>query len=138
MEEQKEEADLIECLDNFFIEKLRISKTIDRRALFNVLNILNDSASIFSVKKLASQMNMHVRTLERLFATDVGLSPKEILRIRRFILLKDHVIRNPQIHWPDLILNCGFYDQAHMNHEISKVTNMKPFEFFQMARALSC
>jgi AraC-like DNA-binding protein len=80
-------------------------------------------------------MNMHIRTLERLFSTDLGLTPKELLRIRRFILLKDYVIRYQETHWTDLIVKCGFYDQAHLNHEISKVTNLTPIEFFQIARS---
>jgi AraC-like DNA-binding protein len=128
---------LIHCLDAFFIQKLRLCKTADRKAVYKVMKILNESTSPTSVKELASRMSMHVRTLERLFSKNVGLPPKELLRIRRFILLKDHVIGNPQIHWTDLLIQCGFYDQAHMNHEISKVTDMTPYEFFRMVRTLS-
>lgn len=136
LEEQKNETDLIHCLDRFFSHKFRLSKMNDHQAVIRLMNILNDTSSIFSVQKLASDMNMHIRTLERLFNANFGLPPKELLRIRRFILLKDLVLRNPQIHWADLILKCGFYDQAHMNHEISKVTNMTPYEFYKMARLL--
>lgn len=136
LEQQKNDIDLIHCLDRFFSHKLHLSKKKDHQTVFRLINILNDTSTIFSVHKLASDMSMHSRTLERLFNANFGLPPKELLRIRRFILLKDQVLRNPQIHWADLILKCGFYDQAHMNHEISKVTNMTPIKFFKMARLL--
>jgi len=137
LEEEKDEIELIHCLNKFFTQKFRLGKVADPKNIFKVINILNGSTTITSVQKLACTMNMHVRTLERLFRKDIGLPPKELLRIRRFILLKDQVLYNPDIHWTDLLLKCGFYDQAHMYHEIQKVTNMNPLDFFRMARSLN-
>jgi AraC-like DNA-binding protein len=134
LEEESDDLGLIRCLNKFFIRKVRLSKIADHQAIFRVMKLFNGSSALSSVKELASQMNMHIRTLERLFSTDLGLTPKELLRIRRFILLKDYVIRYQETHWTDLIVKCGFYDQAHLNHEISKVTNLTPIEFFQIAR----
>jgi AraC-like DNA-binding protein len=136
LENLENEVELVSCLDKFFIKRLRRGKLADDRAIFRIMEILNGSKTVVSVRDLAYHMNMHVRTLERIFTTNIGLTPKELLRIRRFIRLKAHIIGDPQIHWSDLILKCGFYDQAHLNHEISKVTHMAPADFFQMARTL--
>jgi AraC-like DNA-binding protein len=137
LENMEKDMDKVQCLDHFFVRKLRRGHYADHRRIFRIMDILNSTRSMVSVQDLASEMNMHTRTLERLFVADIGLTPKELLRIRRFIKLKDYLVRDPAIHWSDLILRCGFYDQAHLNHEINKVTNMSPADFFRIARTLN-
>lgn len=43
-----------------------------------------ESQALVSVQELARQVNASIRTLQRLFKQNVGISPKEFLRIVRF------------------------------------------------------
>ena len=136
LEDLERDCDIIQCLNSFFIRRLRKGLVIGDRFASKIVKITNLTDSMVSVLKLADEMNMHVRTLERTCNENIGLTPKEFLRISRFIRLKYLLSNFPQLEWSDLIVRCGFYDQAHMIHEIHNVTGMPPKMFVQLARSI--
>jgi len=79
------------------------------------------------VGAVARALGMSERHLHRLFLEQVGLSPSQFRRIRRLERVIDAMRRLP----PDppmapLALDHGFFDQAHMNHELKDLTGMTP------------
>src|SRR5262245_38134639 len=65
------------------------------------------------------------RFIER-FKTQVGVSPKRYCRIRRFqqALVRAH--RGHPVDWPQVALECGYYDQAHFIHEFRSFSGLTP------------
>ncbi len=137
LENLENEAEMINCLDNYFIRKLNSTNRVNDPIVSKLMHLMNHSNRINSVQDLANEMNMHVRTLERKFAQNIGLRPKEFLRLTRFIRLKYYLSNAPDMHWAELILKCGFYDQPHLDHEISKVTDMPVRDFIKLAQKIS-
>lgn len=137
LENLENEVEMINCLDNYFIRKLNSTNRVNDPIVTKLIHLMNHSNSINSVHDLANEMNMHVRTLERKFAQNIGLRPKEFLRLTRFIRLKYYLSNAPGMHWAELILKCGFYDQPHLDHEISKVTDMSVRDFIKLAQNIS-
>jgi len=74
------------------------------------------------------------RFIER-FKEQVGFSPKRYCRIRRF----QHALRLAHqggfVDWPELALECGYYDQAHFIHEFRAFSGLTPTGY-QAARTV--
>nr|WP_295923838.1 helix-turn-helix transcriptional regulator [uncultured Dyadobacter sp.] len=99
--------------------------------------LMYDSEGQVSVEELARQMNASIRTLERVFKKNVGIPPKEFLRIVRFqqVLkrLRGVPVRNGSpVAAKDSLLGIafelGYYDHAHLTSEFKKYSGVLPSE----------
>ena len=66
-----------------------------------------------AVQELASEACMSVRTYERKFVGDMGVSPKLFARLRRFQMALDRK-RASGSKWLDIAHDLGYFDQMHM------------------------
>jgi AraC-like DNA-binding protein len=121
----------VSVLDDFFL-KLLFRQKKEKHTFFRQVNqILTANSRMLSVMELADLMNLHERNLQRIFKEEVGLTPKEYLRLVRFIKIFRDISTNPHITIQDLIWSGRFYDQAHFIHEFQKVTSCSPMEFYR-------
>lgn len=70
------------------------------------------------------------RTIQRLFRKAYGIRPKQLsqqLRLRHFARLR---AVTPEASLTELALRCGYFDQAHFNHDFRVVAGTTPREFF--------
>ena len=65
------------------------------------------------------------RFIER-FKAEVGVSPKHYCRIRRFQRTVTRAHRGQIVDWPQVALECGYYDQAHFIHEFRSFAGLTP------------
>ena len=65
------------------------------------------------------------RFIER-FKAQVGVSPKRYCRIRRFQQAVARAHRGHEVDWPQVALDCGYYDQAHFIHEFRSFSGLTP------------
>jgi AraC-like DNA-binding protein len=78
------------------------------------------------VDTLAESAGLSIRTLQRRFATHVGLSPKlltRMLRFRRAVRLLRHATPAP---WSAMACACGYYDQAHFINDFRDFSGVTP------------
>jgi AraC-like DNA-binding protein len=78
------------------------------------------------VARLAASLGIGTRQLERLFAEQVGLSPKAAARVARFRRLRGLLDAGPRAGWSRLALECGYYDQPHMIREFRALAGLTP------------
>lgn len=79
-----------------------------------------------AVEALAAETGTSRRHLERLFAAQVGLSPKAAARVARFRRLCELLRARPGAGWSRLALECGYHDQAHMIREFRGFAGLTP------------
>ncbi|HEX8272340.1 MAG TPA: AraC family transcriptional regulator [Longimicrobiaceae bacterium] len=79
-----------------------------------------------AVEALAAQAGTGRRQLERLFAEQVGLTPKAAARVARFRRLCGLLRARPEAGWSRLALECGYHDQAHMIREFRGFAGVTP------------
>jgi AraC-like DNA-binding protein len=60
------------------------------------------------------------------FKANVGVSPKRYCRIRRFQRAVTRAHRGYLVDWPQVALECGYYDQAHFIHEFRSFSGLTP------------
>jgi AraC-like DNA-binding protein len=97
----------------------------------NVLNehavkLLETSNGQVKMKELAEQLGISRRTLERVFAEHVGVTPKKFTRILRFqnvlTILRARRFRD----FTDLAFTCGYADQSHLIKDFKALTGRLP------------
>jgi AraC-like DNA-binding protein len=132
-------------LDSWFAKKTIAG---DKKHNFAALHeIAHRSGGQISVESLAAAAHVSNRTLERIFKENVGIPPKEFLRIIRF----QEVLRqlrhagtpgsampgttgaaSPHPHAEESLLriafDLGYYDHAHLTNEFKKYAGILPSE----------
>jgi len=100
-------------------------RTVDR-----CLQLIETNCGQLNVARLAADLGVSNRQLTRRFQHTVGLSLKEYARVSRFL----HALRCLSGHQhrslTETALACGYFDQAHFNHEFREMAGMAPGELF--------
>jgi AraC-like DNA-binding protein len=80
-----------------------------------------------SIESLGEDCGLSARRLTRLFAVEVGLTPKLYARVKRF----QHMfksMRHPQLDWSELAVTCGYFDQSHLIRDCKSISGFTPTE----------
>jgi AraC-like DNA-binding protein len=103
----------------------RYDATVNR-----ALQLIETNCGQLNVAQLAEDLGVSSRQLTRRFQHTVGLSPKEFSRVSRFL----HALRSMSGHehstLTETAMACGYFDQAHFNHEFREMAGMAPGELF--------
>jgi AraC-like DNA-binding protein len=94
------------------------------------IDALSRSHGAERIESVCRNVGISRKHLGAVLRAHVGLSPKayaRILRFRRIVDLVQSGRRAPD--WAQLAVSCGYYDQAHFNHEFREFAGMSPGEF---------
>jgi AraC-like DNA-binding protein len=94
------------------------------------LQLIASNFGQLSVTKLAAELGVTNRQLLRRFESAVGVSPKEFSRVSRFLHALGHLKKGTHCTLTETALECGYFDQAHFNHEFREFAGMAPAEFW--------
>ena len=81
------------------------------------------------IDRIAGSLGVGQRRLERTFATALGMTPKHLTRLARFLRACRRLRRAPHARLTAVAHDAGFYDQAHFIHEFRAFAGMTPGEF---------
>ena len=84
---------------------------------------------IRTVDDLADQTGINKRSLQRLFREYVGIPPKWVIRRYRLHELVERLDAGDPLNWPDLALELGYFDQAHLINDFRAITGYSPAEY---------
>lgn len=79
-----------------------------------------------SVRQCADYEGVSERRLSQVFREQVGMSPKAWCRIRRFQMAVASLHQGIEVHWADLAIRCGYYDQAHFINDFRAFSGINP------------
>lgn len=88
--------------------------------------VLVETRSLLKVEGACNALGYEVRSLQRLFAREVGVGPKEVLRRYRLMEAADRLVREPEVPGADLAASLGYVDQAHFVRDFKAVTGVPP------------
>lgn len=86
---------------------------------------IDASAGMVEVSTLARECATSVRNLQRLFAAEVGVTPKTLCRMRRFQRVFA-AWRDDPGSWASVAADCGYYDQAHLVRDFTELAGTAP------------
>jgi AraC-like DNA-binding protein len=78
---------------------------------------------------LAAEVGWSRRHLAATLHEHAGLPPKSLARVLRFEHAAARLRRPGDATLADLALDCGFYDQAHLNRDFRKFAGMTPAQY---------
>lgn len=87
-----------------------------------------DSHGTLSLDALASSLGRSMRHLQRRFATHVGISPKQLARIRRFQRVFGAWRDDPR-SLSRVAAECGYHDQPHLIRDFRDFAGRAPAAF---------
>jgi len=109
----------------------RYDRTVDQ-----CLQLIDANRGRLNVSQLAADLGVSNRQLTRRFQRTVGLSPKEFSRVSRFLHVISCLSDDQSRTLTEIAMECGFFDQAHFNHEFREMAGMAPGEFFTVANVV--
>jgi AraC-like DNA-binding protein len=90
--------------------------------------LVDAESRIARVDDLACELGVGVRTLQRVFADRVGVSPKWVICRARLQQAAARVMAGEEIDWSRLALELGYYDQPHLAAAYRSVIGVTPSE----------
>jgi AraC-like DNA-binding protein len=101
---------------------------IDKGIEFCVNEIKSTKGQI-SVERLADKVGISNRQLVRRFDKCIGLSPKEFIRITKFISSLDIINQSKNKSLTEIGFESGYYDQAHFIRDFKEFSGMTPTDY---------
>lgn len=126
----------IGLIEQFFLSRLSDFDSYNHRRMQQVLKEI-DNKNQPVVSSLSDVACLSYKQFSRVFTEYVGATPKEFTRIIRFQRALFMMQNNPSIDLMDIILTCGFYDQAHMIKEFKVFSGYTPNEYLAVCQPYS-
>jgi AraC-like DNA-binding protein len=90
------------------------------------LTHLRNSPGTATIAELTRHIGLSSRSLSQRFHEQVGVSPKLYCRIQRFQQAVQQIHHGADIHWAELALTCGYYDQSHFANDFRAFSGLSP------------
>jgi len=95
-----------------------------------------------AVVTVAEAAGLSAGRLTRVFREEVGLTPKQFARVRRFRwalrrLRTEARAKGARVNWARLALDCGYYDQAHLINDFQAFAGVCPRAYLRARDARS-
>ena len=120
-------------LENWLLSRLKLGK--EQSALVPAsLNRIRKSNGRFSIPKLAQEFSISQRQMERIYQTQVGMSPKQYSRLLRVESARHALKQMDGTSSAELAAELGFYDQSHFIREFSTVIGISPHAYIKRTR----
>ncbi len=90
------------------------------------LKEFQDALHTPTISDVSHRIGLSQRRFIRVFSEEVGLTPKLFCRVRRFQEVLRLIKREQRVHWGDIALECGYFDQAHFIHNFQAFSGLTP------------
>lgn len=107
----------------------RADDTLSRIAA--IAERISNDREIRKAEQLAGEYKIGLRSLQRLFAEYVGVSPKWMIRRYRLQEAAEHMAAAEAVDWPQIALELGYADQAHFIRDFKQLVGKAPGDYFK-------
>jgi AraC-like DNA-binding protein len=125
--EVKDMTTRAKMMDKFLLNHLQPANR-NEGLVQSMLTDIYDNGGATPVTQLIKKYHCSERQIERIFAQEVGLSPKNFSRIVRFQQVFKMAPSAGSL--TRLALEAGYFDQAHFSREFKSFTGLSPRQYF--------
>ncbi len=121
--------EITRLLDEVLLSRLSSHPSPYDERIPTILNYISSCQGRVLVEDIADKFALSRRQLERLFAFSIGLPPKRICRISRFLSSVSSVPSRERFDWAELAYAHAYSDQAHFIRECKFFTGYSPISY---------
>ena len=125
--------DRFQIMEQVLIARLRRSPK-RRRAIATALDAFGPYGTGASVRDVARGVGLCQRRFRKVFAAQVGLTPKIFCRILRFQRVRTMAERIEKPDWAQIASTCGYFDQSHLINDFQEFSGFSPTEYVRRLR----
>jgi len=129
------EDEIRKILNYFFFINVE-SLICESKVVDSVIQKVNVSSTALLIKDLCESENISNKHLISLFNKKVGLSPKLLYRINKFLKVIEILQTRTVVSWSQIAYECHYYDQAHLINEFKKFSGLSPNEYLENENAV--
>ncbi|MCI0155190.1 helix-turn-helix domain-containing protein [Leifsonia shinshuensis] len=105
----------------------RLGEPTDEGMLANrMVELAESDSTLLTVTEFAARLHVSARTLQRLAATYVGLSPAALIRRRRLQEAAEQLRADPSLELTALAHELGYADHAHLTNDFRATLGFTP------------
>lgn len=130
-----EMAEAIELIENYLINRLRQTDSGNIRRLDTIIQSIHNGTRDVSV--LAGISCLGYKQFKRVFTRNIGLNPKEYIRVTRFQRALYLLQVYPGTNINQLAEECGYYDKSHLIKDLKEFSGHSPTSFLSVCDPFS-
>jgi AraC-like DNA-binding protein len=118
-----------DLLTTFLLHCAPDAPPVDTVDAVAVAELVARDRQLCRVEDLAERSGIETRSMQRLFAEQVGLSPKQVIRRYRLLEAAEAAAHGTPVVWADVARNLGFSDQAHLTRDFTAAFGVSPARY---------
>ena len=107
------------------------------RRINHVAELIKKTYGNVHIHEMASEACLSRRQFERIFARQIGISPKQYLKIIRFQYCIFQKQQNADLSMTELTYESGYFDQPHFINDFKSMCGLTPNQYFAENEACS-
>lgn len=119
-----------QVLERLICENL-LPETATLQAVASAAQLLRETNGSAPLPQVARQAGLSERSMQRYFATFVGVSPKTFARIARFNGVTRLMETEPSLNWQNILLEAGYFDAAHFANDFKAIAGLTPSAYYK-------
>ena len=124
--------------ETYLLYYLNKQKSCDQvNNITRISNIMLKNPGHVPIQKMAYDANMSLKSFERHFTQQVGITPKSFYCITRFNHALKLKFRNPERDWTSIGNQAGYFDQMHLIKDFKKFAEDTPSSFIRKTHLTS-
>ncbi|MFT3948668.1 MAG: AraC family transcriptional regulator [Agriterribacter sp.] len=123
----------ISFINNFLFNIFENKKKFINRAIEDAVKLILEHKGLISIYDLAEKTNSTLRTLQRNFLKETGLTPKNFSKIVQFQTSLKQISGKDFRKLTDIVYENGFADQSHFIRVFKYYTGATPGTFLQQS-----
>lgn len=128
--EKQDLPTIVSLLDDTLLDCVSLDSAYDERITV-ALNTISNLKGQVRIETLADEIGLSKRHFERRFLGVVGLTPKRMCRISRFLSVFSRLQADQVSDWADQAIAGGYSDQAHLIRECKYFTGHSPLSYLK-------
>ncbi len=128
--ENKDSLHKFEIVEDFMLKKFSGKLILNPCVDYAVKTIVQKPDQI-SLKNLSDKIGYSQKHFISMFKKQVGITPKNYLKIMRFQKAVNEIERLSKVNWNLISFDCGFYDQAHFINDFKEFSGFTPEEYLK-------
>lgn len=118
--------------NTYLLSFIKKQKTVvSRDAITWSSNYIVRNGGLVNIEKLANNANMSLRSFERNFTREVGVTPKLYGCITRFSHALALKLKTPHKDWTSIAFKAGYFDQMQLIKDFKRFSGSTPLDFIK-------